>query len=92
MSTTIPIDHVRAGGADTADWWARVVVFDDPHFPLVAVLRAFIEILEVNAERAVQLALQVEENGKHPVWEGTREGAHHTARRLSERGLKARVH
>lgn len=91
MSTTIPVEHVRAGGPDTPDWWARVVVFDDPTFPVVEVLRAFVEVLEVTERRALQLVREIEENGQHPVWEGTREGADHTARRLSDRGLKARV-
>lgn len=91
MSTTIPIERVRAGGPDTPDWWVRVVVFDDPTFPLVEVLRAFVDVLEVTEKRAMHLALEIEEHGQHPVWEGTREGADYTARRLSDRGLRACV-
>jgi len=91
MSVAIPIDRVPAGGPGTPDWWAQVVVFDDPTFPFAGVVRALVAVLEVTAEHALQLVEQIEKNGKHPVWEGTREGADHTARRLRKRGLRARV-
>ncbi len=66
-----------------------VIVWDDPVNLMSYVVRVFIKVLKITKERAEYLMLQVHNNGKSVVANGTREEMERIVQALHLHGLMA---
>ena len=85
------IEDIQVAGPGS-DFLAAVEVYNDDAFPMDQVIRAFCEVLPAcDPDRALDLMLNIHNNGVGTVWQGPREVCELYSEQLCARGLDARV-